>query len=167
MTARALGGLKDVTQTERVRDRFARWNIQRLLSFSIGIALFGLFLGGCEGLQRRANAEPTATPTRPSDPKPPAGMDQPPRPLSDEVEKALQFSKSPLIGVIAIDQEGRIQLYHSKRAESFRAEFPLKADSIEFMSSMTIFQTSNPKLCIQYMTNLIGQLQCLKYIYVP
>ena len=80
--------------------------------------------------------------------------------LSADAVKELSLSDSELAVVFAVDKDGNMRAYRtdgSKAAVSL--EFPLLADKIQHMSTITTFQTSNPKTC----WTMHGTLVCITW----
>ena len=80
--------------------------------------------------------------------------------LSTDAVKELTFSDSPLAVVFAVDKDGNMQAYRTDGSKAaITLEFPLLADKIEHMSTITTFQTSNPTTC----WTMHGPLVCLPW----
>jgi len=79
--------------------------------------------------------------------------------LSPEAAKELSFSDSELAVVFAVDKDGNIQAYTTDGNKAASREFPLPAGEIEHMSTITTFQTSNPKTC----WTMHGTLVCVSW----
>ncbi|MEA3242176.1 MAG: hypothetical protein U9Q19_01905 [Pseudomonadota bacterium] len=80
--------------------------------------------------------------------------------LSTDAVKELSFSDSELAVVFAVDKDGNMQAYRTDGSKAAASrEFPLPAGEIEHMSTITTFQTSNPKTC----WTMHGTLVCISW----
>jgi len=80
--------------------------------------------------------------------------------LSTDAVKELTFSDSELAVVFAMDKDGNMQAYRTDGSKAaVTLEFPLLADKIQHMSTITTFQTSNPKTC----WTMHGTLVCITW----
>lgn len=158
MNPKAENALNVVDVKDMGKDhRFAILNIRAVLSFLIMLIFFGSILNGCAAMHKRAHDQT---------PLPASEAAGPPLPLDEKVEEALKFGKDrkPLAVVIAIDEEGGFQLYHSKQGaegKAFLPNFPLHAGNIRWIDSMIIFRTTNDKVCVLSRRNMMGQDICL------
>ena len=76
--------------------------------------------------------------------------------LSAETAKALRFNENEVAVVFVVDKDGNIQTYAK---EATTRKFPLPAGDIEQMTTITMFKTSNPKVCwMSY-----GTLSCVSW----
>ena len=71
----------------------------------------------------------------------------------------LVFSDSELAVVFAVDKNGNIQTYTTDEEKTTEKDFPLPAGEIEHMTTITTFQTSNPKTCWL----MHGTLSCISW----
>ncbi len=80
--------------------------------------------------------------------------------LSPEAAKELRFSDSKLAVVFVVDKDGNIQAYTPNIDNTTnKRDFPLPAGDIVHMSTITTFQTSNPKTC----WTMHGTLFCVSW----
>jgi len=79
--------------------------------------------------------------------------------LSAQAVKELGFSDSELAVVFAVDKNGNIQTYTTDEEKTTEKDFPLPAGEIEHMTTITTFQTSNPKTCWL----MHGTLSCISW----
>lgn len=86
--------------------------------------------------------------------------------ISKEIAKQLKVNGEKPVVVFAVDKNGAIQPYKVEGTfsdcgnESADREFPLPAGDIEFMETLTLFATSNPKFC---WVDTTGKLKCVNY----
>ncbi|HHJ17208.1 MAG TPA: hypothetical protein ENJ80_10975 [Gammaproteobacteria bacterium] len=69
----------------------------------------------------------------------------------------LRFSDSELALVLAVDKAGRIQAFARDGSRVQAVDFPLHADKIIRMETITTFGTTNPKTCWQS----LGTTRCV------
>jgi hypothetical protein len=110
-------------------------------SLCLAIAVVSMLFTGCASIKGwRGEQHPPLPPDRDE-------SERPFKSLDENIEKALTFGDSPIAMVLVIDREGNIQPLHRSQDKVFAARFPLEAGTIEWMEMMTIFKTTNPKVC--------------------
>jgi len=86
------------------------------------------------------------------------GKPQAAMPMDSEVTKALSHNGQSPDVVFSITKNGSIQAFVPKGAKVIVPKFPLHADNIVDIETITVFQTSNPKRCWK---NGNGDQQCV------
>ena len=80
-------------------------------------------------------------------------------PLNPKVAEALSVNGSEPALVITVDQDGNVHLFTKEGIKIAEWGFPLPAGDIENMNSITMFKTSNPKLC----WTMHGTTKCIEW----
>jgi len=80
------------------------------------------------------------------------------KPIGAEIQKALSHNGQSPDVVFSITRNGSMQAFVPKGAKLIVPKFPLHADNIVDIDTITIYQTSNPKRCWK---NGAGDEQCV------
>jgi len=80
------------------------------------------------------------------------------KPMSSNITKALSHHDQKPVVVFSITRGGNMQVFVPQGSKIITPKFPLHANNIVNINSITLFETSNPKFC---WTSLNGDTECV------